>query len=85
MKIETKYNIGDKVWIVYENSGEVSLYDTEITEIGYNKDGIIYYTKECNDYAEEILIAYNEKDKLLKRIESLMSEIHLKEFSGLGA
>ena len=29
MKIETKYNIGDRVWVVYENQGEVCVYDTE--------------------------------------------------------
>ena len=84
MKIETKYNIGDRVWIVYESQGEVCVYDTEILEIGYDKDGINYYTKECNDYEEDFLIPYNKKEELLKRIETLMNEIHLREFSGFG-
>lgn len=79
MKIETKYNIGDKVWVVYENQGEVCVYDTEITDIFIDKDGINYYGKEGTDYLEDLLISYNEKDKLLERILSIMNEIHERE------
>ena len=79
MKIETKYNIGDKVWIVYENQGEVCVYDTIIENIDYGKDGLYYMTKEFNDYKEEILIPYDEKDKLLEKILNVMNEIHQKE------
>ena len=79
MKIETKYNIGDKVWVVYENQGEVCVYDTEITDIFIDKDGINYYGKEGMDYLEDLLISYNEKDKLLERILSIINEIHERE------
>ena len=79
MKIETKYNIGDRVWVVYENQGEVCVYDTEITDIFIDKDGINYYGKEGTDYLEDLLISYNEKDKLLERILSIMNEIHERE------
>lgn len=79
MKIETKYNIGDKVWVVYENQGEVCVYDTEITDIFIDKDGINYCGKEGTDYLEDLLISYNEKDKLLERILSIMNEIHERE------
>ena len=79
MKIETKYNIGDKVWVVYENQGEVCVYDTEITDIFIDKNGINYYGKEGTDYLEDLLISYNEKDKLLERILSIMNEIHERE------
>ena len=79
MKIETKYNIGDKVWVVYENQGEVCVYDTEITDIFIDKNGINYYGKEGTDYSEDLLISYNEKDKLLERILSIMNEIHERE------
>ena len=79
MKIETKYNIGDRVWVVYENQGEVCVYDTEITDIFIDKNGINYYGKEGTDYLEDLLISYNEKDKLLERILSIMNEIHERE------
>lgn len=79
MRIETKYNIGDKVWVVYEYQGEVCVYDTEITDIFIDKDGINYYGKEGTDYLEDLLIPYNEKDKLLERILSIMNEIHERE------
>ena len=82
MEIKTKYNIGDRVWIVYEDRGEVSVYDTCIDSIGYDKDGICYFTKELNDYPEKILIPYEEKDRLLERIEQVMNEIHKRESEG---
>ena len=79
MQIKTKYNIGDRVWIVYEDRGEVSVYDTWIDSIGYDKEGLTYYTRELNDYSEEAIILYKEKDKLLERIETIMKEIHDRE------
>lgn len=79
MKIETKYNIGDRVWVVYEDRGEVSVYDTTIDSICYEKDGLCYFTKECNDYLEEMLIPYSDTTELLNRIISLMNEIHKRE------
>ena len=79
MEIKTKYNIGDRVWIVYEDRGEVSVYDTWIDSIGYDKEGLTYYTRELNDYSEEAIILYKEKDKLLERIETIMKEIHDRE------
>lgn len=79
MKIESKYNIGDRVWIVYEDRGEVSVYDTIIDSISVEKDGLCYYTKECNDYLEELLIPYEDTDKLLKKIIKMMNEIHKRE------
>ena len=79
MKIETKYNIGDRVWIAYEDRGEVSVYDTTIDSISYEKEGLCYYTKECNDYLEEQIIPYENKSELLSRIEEIMNQIHERE------
>ena len=61
MKIETKYEIGQHIWIVYENRGEVSVYDTEIVSIGYD-NRLYYLTNECNEYEENQI-------KLCKRLE----------------
>lgn len=30
MKIETKYEIGDHIWVVYKHEGEVYVYDDQI-------------------------------------------------------
>lgn len=81
MKIKAKYNIGDHIWIVYEDRGEVSVYDTWIDSIEYNKEGLTYYTREAYDYPEEAIILYEEKDKLLERIETIVKEIHDRENS----
>ena len=81
MKIETKYNIGDHIWNVYAHRGEVMLYDAYIHSISIDKNGFLYY---CNDGAyteieEEDIILYDEKDKLVAKIEQVMQEIHERE------
>ena len=84
MKIETKYNIGDKVWIVYEAntptglSGEVNLYDDVITDIIIDKDGIAYAT-EHTDIEEKDIIPYEDKSTLLIKIQEVMNAIHKRE------
>lgn len=82
MEIKTKYEIGQHIWIVYEDRGEVSVYDTWIESISVEKDGVCYFTKEYNDYPEKVIIPYEAKDKLLERIEELMQEIHQRESEG---
>ena len=79
MNIKTKYNIEDRVWIVYESDGEVSLYSTTIKEVCFNDDGLYYMIEEYNDYKEEQIIPYNEKEKLLEKIETIMNEINERE------
>ena len=79
MKIETKYNIGDKVWVVYENQGEVSVYDTIVEEIVFNNKETYYYGKEAIDIYEPNMILYNDSDELYNKIIDLMNEIHERE------
>ena len=79
MLIKTKYNVGQHVWIVYEDRGEVSVYDTHIDSISIEKDGLCYFTTEGNDYKEEYIILYEDKVKLVEKIEDLMSNIHKRE------
>ena len=84
MKIETKYNIGDKVWIVYEANiqyglaGEVNLYDDVITDIIIDKDGVTYAT-EHTDVKETDIIPYEDKSALLIKIQEVMNAIHRRE------
>ena len=80
MKIQTKYEIGDKVWIVYENRGEACVYDDYIDEIFVNDEGINYMLrKACIDGKEEDIILYEDTDKLVERIKQIMQEIREEE------
>lgn len=92
MKIETKYNIGDRIWIVYENTtrdiknnlvltGEISLFDTTISEISVNNNGFEYYQEEGDfeGIEEKDIILYEDRKKLLATIYELMDKIHERE------
>lgn len=92
MNIKTKYNIGDRVWIVYEAiinnqyhhnmpAGEVSVYDDTICSIEIGKEGTFYLLEkaDCIDVKEDEIILYDETDKLLTKIQELMNEINERE------
>lgn len=80
MIIETKYNIGDHIWNIYEHNGEICLYDDYIGWICYENNELRYGLKiTCNDFKGENIILYNEKEKLVDRIYELMEEINKKE------
>lgn len=81
MKIETKYNIGDYIWNIYEHRGEACVYDTYIDSMVKTKDDFVYC---CDDGAytelhEEDIILYEETDKLVAKIQELMKEINERE------
>ena len=97
MQIKTKYEIGDRIWIVYEGTyrdpstgefvlnGEVSIYDTEISSVAIDEIGLVYCCKdgEYDEIKEEDIIPYEDKNKLLGKIESLMQKIHKREDGNL--
>ena len=84
MKIETKYNIGDKVWIVYEAntpnglSGEVNVYDAVIESITVDSEGLYYNTQYCDNKENEI-VPYEDKEALVAKIIEVMNAIHKRE------
>ena len=80
MFIQTKYEIGQKVWIVYEHQGEACVYDDIIPEIGVD-DKRIYYILEnaCIDIGEEEIVLYEDTDKLVEKIKQIMEDIRKKE------
>lgn len=98
MEIKTKYNIGDRVWVVkeadYYNSetrrrelaGTVEVFDDYIESIQLFRaeDKVIYILKQADmlDLFDHDIILYNEKDKLLEKIEQVMNEIHKRESEG---
>ena len=80
MTIQTKYEIGQRVWIIYENKGEACVYDDYIDEIFVNDEGINYMLREaCIDGKEENIIPYEDTDKLVEKIKQIMEEIREKE------
>lgn len=79
MKIETKYEIGQHIWVVYEDKGEISLYDDYIGWITF-EDDLEYGTKEtCVELSEEEIILYDDTETLVNRIKEIMKEIRERE------
>lgn len=97
MEIKTKYNIGDRIWRVYEPTyyndmtnehaltGEVAIYDIEIVNIIIYKDEINYICDDGNytELKEEDIILYEDKEGLLKKIKEIMEVIHKRENGNL--
>lgn len=74
MEIKTKFNIGDRVWIVYENKGEISVYSDIIDTFMIDKDGRVWVFFKYSDAAEmeeKDLIGYDDTQKLLQKIKEL--------------
>lgn len=85
MLIETKYEIGQKIWIVYKNKGEVCLYCEAIEEIVFEKEGFFYMTEHSFDEIQEKdVILENDKDKLFEAIQKIMKEIEEEEGGNKG-
>ena len=83
MTIQTKYEIGQRVWVVYEHQGEVCVYDDYIDEICIGENGLYYMLKEAwIDRAEEDIVLYEDTDKLVEKIKQIMQEIREKESEG---
>ena len=79
MKINTKYEIGQHVWRIYENKGEVCVFDDFIGWITI-EDEMYYGLKESTvDVKEEDIILYEDTDTLLKKIIEIMEDIRKKE------
>lgn len=87
MKIETKYNIGDTIWIVYKHNDEITMYEDVIEEVlvrdmmvtteGVSelKRVIEYIGDKCPDgILEEDIVLYNDSDKLVELIRRLNNE-----------
>lgn len=81
MKIESKYNIGDHIWVVYKERIEVHIFEDYISGISIEEDGkIFYYLKNTyEDIKEDEMILYDETDKLIAKIQELMKSINERE------
>lgn len=84
MKINTKYEIGQQIWIVYDHNGEVHVYDDYIVNFVINESKQLLYCSKCayEELKEEEIILYEELDKLAAKIQSVMKEIRENESNG---
>ena len=81
MNIKTKYEVGTHIWVVYENNGEVHVYDDEIVNIVIDSDKQLLYCSKCGyeEFKEEDIILYEELDKMAEKVKQLIHEIHKRE------
>ena len=80
MNIETKYNIGQNVWVAKINNGGdvIEVYDTIISGIYVTKNKILYNAIDTDeDYTDEDLMSQEEyENELTSRVRKLMQKIH---------
>jgi len=81
MKIQTKYEIGEHIWIVYEHNGEVHIYDDFIVNIVVDENKKIKFCSKLSyeEFEEADIILYKNKEKLLAKIEEIMEQIRKSE------
>lgn len=86
MNIETKYNIGQNVWVAKINNGGdvIEVYDTIISGIYVTKNKILYNAIDTDeDYTDEDLMSQEEyENELTSRVRKLMQKIHDDEENG---
>ena len=82
MKIETKFSIGDRIWVVYEHIGGVYVYSDEIDSMMIERDNkVTLYLKNSNalDICERDVFEYNDMDGLMNKIKELDDKIRKEE------
>ena len=85
MVIETKYNIGDRVWVVGEVTNgkgvpyEVEVYSEKIKCISYEDELIYNVGKEFVEFREDEIIPYADLERLANRIKEIDDKIILKQ------
>lgn len=80
MKVETEYNIGDKVWIVYEDNREVRVYSDIIDTIMVTEEGVKIGFKDCCacDMTEDEIVLYEDTEALVDKIIELDNKVNAK-------
>mgnify|MGYP000046423653 CR=1 FL=1 len=84
MKIESKYNIGDRVWIVDSDYRHemVYVYSDTINTICVNGNNEIrLWFNNCDDLPEDEVVAYSDLEKLTERIITLEKSVRVKNNS----
>lgn len=75
MTINTKFGIGDEVYIVYKENDEVKIFKDEIEEIViYEVETCYYVRNSCEQIREDELIHIENRDKVIDKIDELLEE-----------
>jgi len=97
MQIKTKYNIGDRVWVVKEAdyynietkkrelTGVLEVFDDYIESIQVFNEGIIYTLQQADmlELFEHEVILYEDKKGLVEKIEEVVKTIHKRQSGNL--
>lgn len=76
MKLETKYAVGQRFWIVYEHDGEITCYLDTIEEIAFSSRGVVYLsTYNQDETLEKDIILENDIDRLMSKILEYQEQI----------
>lgn len=80
MKIETDFDIGERVWVVEINNSGIPVIEVmseKISSISINGNDVLYFfDKWCCEYKKENLVAYNDTHKLMEKIKELDNIIY---------
>lgn len=84
MIINSKFNTGNRVWVVQERNKAINIYSDTIEEISvvYTNKGnkIKYWLKNSYEYFDEKeIINYEDKEKLISMIKDLDNKIITEE------
>lgn len=86
MTIDTKYSIGDAIWVLYHYKDEIHMYKDEIREIsvGLIDDPMCetmkniqveYFGSKCPEgIPEKDIVLYDDNDELAKAIRRMENE-----------
>lgn len=81
MKIETKFNIGEKVWTIDTSSSggieTIEILSSTISGITIEKDGrtTYFFDEWCVDYYDDSIVAYDDSQTLVNKIIELDNKI----------
>ena len=84
MIINSKFNTGNRVWVVQEINKAINIYSDTIEEISvvYTNKGnkIKYWLKNsCESFDEKEIIDYEDEEKLISMIKDLDNKIIIEE------
>lgn len=75
MTINTKFGIGDEVYIIYKENGEVKIFKDEIVEILITDTQTLYYVStSANEYNEKQFIPSDLRENVIDKIDELLKE-----------
>lgn len=75
MTINTKFGIGDDIYILCKENGEVKIFKDEIKEILITDTQTLYYVStSADEYDEKQFIPTNLREIVIDKIDELLKE-----------